>query len=232
MRLVTVLQNTDWEYLGYLEDHLEGRNIRFRYVRPVHDLTWQKGIRAPSDGLIVLGAAPYGTVSEPLLPGLKARVLEIHRYLDADLPVVGFGTGAQMLLMAAGCPPCSAPGVLSIETASQVDSDALNGYLPDHFPVVTFMRDHFTLPDSAQILARTQSGQVALFQLKQNCFGFLGHPGMKSAIIEDSLVQFPEHALGDAAALQDVKNIQNQIADSLIPTMTGLIQMTGWMQPK
>ncbi len=232
MRLVTVLQNTDWEYLGYLEDHLEGRNIRFRYIRPAHDLSWQKGIRAPSDGLIVLGAAPYGTVSEPLLPGLKARVSEIRRYLDADLPVVGFGAGAQMLLMAAGHPPRPAEGILSIETARQVETEALSGYLPDCFPVVTFMRDDFTLPNSARALARTQSDRVALFQLKQNCFGFLGHPGMKSAMIEDSLVQFPEHALGDAAALQGIKNIQNQVADSLIPMMTGLIQMTGWMQPE
>ena len=34
MKILTVLQHTSAEYLGYLEDHLEGRSIGFRYCRP------------------------------------------------------------------------------------------------------------------------------------------------------------------------------------------------------
>ena len=29
-----VIQHTSAEYLGLIEDHLEGRSIRFRYCRP------------------------------------------------------------------------------------------------------------------------------------------------------------------------------------------------------
>ena len=228
--LVIVLQNTDWEYLGFIEDHLEGRNIRFNYIRPVHDLTWQRGIRARSDGLIVLGGAPYGTVSSPVLPGLEARVEEIRRYIDANLPVIGFGTGAQMLLLAIGHDTVPTPPVLSVETAYRTDSEALNGYLPQQYPVVTFMLDHFVVPENIRVLSRTQTGEPALFQYKKNCFGFLGHPGMKSAIIEDSLVQFPEHAIDAPEMLASIRNLQNQIADSLVPIMTGLVQIAGWMQ--
>ena len=39
-RIVQVVQPTDSEYLGRIEDHLEGRGIRFQYVRPHHSHGW------------------------------------------------------------------------------------------------------------------------------------------------------------------------------------------------
>src|SRR5690606_19759560 len=60
MRLVSVVQHTSAEYLGLLEDHLEGRDIRFRYFRPFTgggQLPPRDTIR---DGLILLGGGPWG----------------------------------------------------------------------------------------------------------------------------------------------------------------------------
>ena len=34
MNLLNVVQHTSADYLGLMEDHLEGRRIRFRYFRP------------------------------------------------------------------------------------------------------------------------------------------------------------------------------------------------------
>ena len=34
MKTLCVLQHVEAEYLGLMEDHFEGRNIRFHYVRP------------------------------------------------------------------------------------------------------------------------------------------------------------------------------------------------------
>ena len=34
MNVVAVIQHTSGEYLGLIEDHLEGRRIRFQYFRP------------------------------------------------------------------------------------------------------------------------------------------------------------------------------------------------------
>jgi len=58
VKTLTVIQHTSAEYLGNIEDHLEGRRIRFRYARP-----FATGGRMPKagqllDGLVLLGGGP------------------------------------------------------------------------------------------------------------------------------------------------------------------------------
>src|SRR3990172_7212722 len=101
MRSVNVLQHTQSEFLGQVEDHLEGRGIRFSYVRPFAGGTIP-GTAAHSDGLFLLGGGPWGSVSEPLLPTLKAEIRLTKDYLARKRPVVGFGLGTQILCLAAG----------------------------------------------------------------------------------------------------------------------------------
>ena len=61
MNVVAVIQHTAGEYLGLMEDHLEGRRIRFQYFRPfaagklpAPDL--------PADALILLGKRAIRTL--------------------------------------------------------------------------------------------------------------------------------------------------------------------------
>ena len=230
MRTVTVLQNTDWEHLGLVEDHLEGRNIRFRYVRPNHDSNWQHSLELQKDGLIVLGSAPYGTVSKPQLPHLMQRIAAIESCLKDQIPVIGFGTGTQLLAFAAGASAKDEDLAFTVETAYKTQDNALNDFLPDEYPLVIYMRDFPSIPSEAEVLSETSSGRTALFQIFGNCFGFIGHPGIKTAMIEDSFVQIPEYAMQDATALSEVRACQKNLEDSLVSIMTGLIQMTGWMQ--
>ena len=100
MQTIAVLQNSDAEHLGLVEDHLEGRNIRFRYIRPAHDSDWIRKAELPKDGLILLGAAPYGTVSDPIIPMLNHKLRIIETCLRKNLPILAFGTGAQLLSLA------------------------------------------------------------------------------------------------------------------------------------
>ena len=230
MKTVAVLQHTDAEYLGFVEDHLEGRNIAFRYIRPAHDPNWIKKFDFPKSGLIVLGSAPYGTVSLPKLPLLQQRVDIVKSCLEDDIPVVAFGTGTQILSLAAGSTVKKHPLVLSVETAHRQVDDALNGYLPKSYPLVTYMSDYPELPKNARVLATTDTGATALFQYGERSFGFLGHPGIKRAMVEDSFVQIPAHALDDPSTLVQLSACQHAIQQSLISIMTGLIQSTGWMR--
>ena len=230
MKTVSVLQNTDAEHLGLIEDHLEGRNIRFRYIRPAHDSSWVAKFDLPKDGLIILGAAPYGTISSPKLPLLDQRVKIIEACIDERLPVLAFGTGTQLLMLACGNTVKPSELSLRVQTAKKVDSEALNGHLPEEYPVVTYMRDIPVIPSDSRTLSITEDGVPALFQIFDNCLGFIGHPGLKSAMIEDSIVQMPAFDVAEPEVLEIIRNRQSEIELALASIMTGVIQLTGWMR--
>ncbi len=229
MQTITVLQNTDAEHLGLVEDHLEGRNIRFRYVRPAHDKDWIRKAELPKDGLIVLGAAPYGTVSTPKMPLLNHKMNIIDSCLRKNQPILAFGTGTQLLSLALHGTVEPMDLTLRIDQAYRTRDDALNGYLPNEYPVVTFMRDAPYAPPNAEILAQSNDGRPMLFQVQHNCLGFYGHPGIKSAMIEDAIVQSPGFDFGDANQLENLRTYQTRIENTLVSIMTGIIQLTGWM---
>ena len=97
-----VLQHTEAEYLGFMEDHLEGRNVRFRYLRPFAPGGFVPEKPGRADGLILLGGGPYGVASGHILPSLGPELRLASAFLAEGLPVVGFGLGALILSIAAG----------------------------------------------------------------------------------------------------------------------------------
>ncbi len=132
MKRLAVLQHTEAEYLGLMEDHFEGRNIRFQYFRP-----FASGGIVPAgvgsfDGLILLGGGPYGVVSGHLLPSLGPELRLTRAFLDAGIPVLGFGLGAVILAIAAGGGAEEAPLRFVIEDAFPTAPwPARLGALPD-----------------------------------------------------------------------------------------------------
>ena len=159
MKTLCVLQHTEAEYLGLLEDHFEGRNIRFRYCRP-----FTPGASIPSsaedyDGLILLGAGPKGIVSGNLIPSLGTELRLTQDFLRRGLPVVAIGIGACILSTAAGGGAEEAPLRFVVAEAQRVVPDALNGHLPESFPFAVYMRDRPVLPAAARILAARVDGE-------------------------------------------------------------------------
>ncbi|HEV2221214.1 MAG TPA: hypothetical protein VGV08_11725, partial [Casimicrobiaceae bacterium] len=63
-------------------------------------------------------------------------------------------------------------------------------------------------------------------------FGFAGHPGLKVAMVEDLIMEFEESPPEVDAELARLRSTQRAIEDALVPTMTGLIQVTGWMDDR
>ncbi len=231
MKTLCVLQHTEAEFLGLIEDHFEGRNIRFQYCRP-----FTPGAKVPAsaegyDGLIVLGAGPQGIVSGSLIPSLGAELRLSRYFLDRGLPVVGIGVGACILSTAAGGGAEEAPLRFVVGEAKRSALDALNGHLPETFPVAVYMRDRPVLPRDAKVLAAGPGGEPVIFQCRNNCFGFLGHPGVKSAMIEDLIMEFEEVPQGTAETLDLLRTAQNEIASALSAMMVGLVDMAHWMDP-
>jgi GMP synthase-like glutamine amidotransferase len=232
MNILNVIQHTSADYLGLMEDHLEGRRIRFRYFRP---FTEQGGVPQASDvcdGLVLLGGGPWGSAGERDVPTLDAEIRLARGMLEQGKPVVGIGLGAQILALAGGGGSEPAPLTFEVGHASRVVDGALAGFLPERFPHVSYMRDRPRLPGDAQTLALDPQGQPALFQLGTNSLGFTGHPGFKTAMAEDLIMEFEEAPRDPAPQLERLQLMMREIEDSLVPIMTGITKLTGWMQNK
>lgn len=229
MKLIHVIQHTSAEYLGLIEDHLEGRGVRFKYYRPFTEAGTLPHMDVISDGLILLGGGPWGSAGTRDLPTLKAEIRLAHACLMRDWPVVGIGLGAQILAIAAGGRAQAKPLTFELTTARRSVDTALSGYLPETFPAAIYMRDWPVPPDYASVLAQDDGKRALVWQIGRRAFGFAGHPGLKVAMVEDLTMEFEESPADVGAGLTALRGAQRAIEDALVPIMTGLVQHTGWM---
>ena len=229
MNVVAVIQHTAGEYLGLMEDHLEGRRIRFQYFRPFAGGRKLPAADLPADALILLGGGPWGSAGARDLPTLAEEIELTSARLEEGTPVIGIGLGAQILALAAGGNVASADFAFNVVTARRTKADALNGYLPETFTQVVYMRDLPKPPSGATVLAEDEHGRPAVFQVGDNAYGFLGHPGIKLGMVEDLIMEFEEVPAGAPAELEKLRGLQPRIEDQLVPIMTGLVQCTALM---
>lgn len=229
MNVVAVIQHTAGEYLGLMEDHLEGRRIRFQYFRP---FAGGRKLPAPdiaADAMILLGGGPWGSAGTRDLPTLGEEI-ELSRLLLAQgVPLIGIGLGAQILAIAAGGGVEARDLTFESGPVKRTRDSALNGFLPEEYTQVVYMRDWPLPPDDAEILATDLAGRPALFQVGGNSFGFAGHPGIKLGMVEDLIMEFEEVPENAACGLETLRSLQPRIEDQLVPIMTGLVQCTSLM---
>lgn len=230
MKMLHVIQHTSADYLGLMEDHLEGRRIRFRYFRPFTEGTPLPEKSALVDGLVLLGGGPWGSAGSRDVPTLQAEINLTRAYLMTGRPVIGIGLGSQLLALAADGKSEPAELEFSSGTAMRADNQALNGFLPQTWPNIIYMRDWPVPPAYAKTLATDEKGRVAAFQIGENVFGFTGHPGFKRAMAEDLIMEFDEGPADPAPVLESLSRLKGPIADGLVPLMTGIVQCTRLMQ--
>ncbi len=230
MKALTVLQHTSADYLGLLEDHLEGRRIRFTYVRPFTEGTSVPAYSDVADGLVLLGGGPWGSAGVRDVPTLAEEIALTRAALMHGIPIIAIGLGAQILSLAADGRVEASDLRFSVGTARSASANALNGFLPETFPHVCYMRDRPVPPDYASILAVDESGLPAIFQIGDNAIGFTGHPGFKLAMAEDLIMEFEEAPPEPADTLEALRAAKTLIEDALVPIMTGLVGITGLMR--
>lgn len=224
MKKVTIIQHNSAEYLGLMEDHLEGRGVRFRYLRPFTGAVAIPPLEEVGDGLILLGGGVWGSGGVRDVPTLKEEVRLARACLMANKLIIGFGVGAQILALAAGGTVAVEDLTCRIGTAMRDGEDALGGYLPQSFPYGHYGRDRAVPPDYAKVLARdSDDGRLLAFQMGETAFGFEFHPGLKVAMVEDLVMEFEECAPDMANKLTQLRAVQRDIEDALVPFMTGLV---------
>jgi GMP synthase-like glutamine amidotransferase len=228
MNVVAVIQHTAGEYLGLIEDHLEGRRVRFQYYRPFAAGKLPEP-DLPADGLILLGGGPWGAAGSRDLPTLEKEVELTRQRLAEGTPVIGFGLGAQILALAAGGGVTARELTFETLNVTRCRDDALNGYLPASSHQVVYMRDWPEPPVEAVVLAEDQEGRPAVWQFANNAYGFSGNPGIKLGMIEDLIMEFEEVPSNTSAELEKLRVLQPVLEDELVPLMTGLVQCTALM---
>jgi GMP synthase-like glutamine amidotransferase len=230
VKTLTVLQHTSAEYLGNIEDHLEGRRIRFRYSRP-----FATGGRVPKagqllDGLVLLGGGPWGSAGGRNVPTLIEELTLTKAALAKGVPVLGIGLGAQLLSIMTGGAVEQTELRFEVDEARRIEADALGGLLPERYPLVVYGRDRPIPPPDARILAVDSAGRPALFQVGENALGFTGHPGVKPAIVEDLIMEFDEAPDDPGPTLARLRDAQPAIEDALVPIMAGVVKLFRWME--
>ncbi|MGB0085465.1 MAG: hypothetical protein WBP94_08860 [Rhodomicrobiaceae bacterium] len=230
MTHVSVVQHTHSEWLGHIEDHLEGRGIRFSYFRPFATGGGLPEVETLGDGLILLSGGPWGAAGKDwLLPTLDAEIRLARACLMLDKPIIGFGLGSQILSLGADGAAAEGPLTFEVGEAVRTREDALGGLLPARFPNVIYMRGRPEPPDYAQIIATDARDRVAIFQIGSSAFGFTGHPGLRRAMVEDLIMEFDESPADPGPALDALTRLIGPIEDALVPIMTGLVRAAGWM---
>ncbi len=232
MNTLNILQHTSADYLGLMEDHLEGRRIRFSYFRPFTEKGTVPQAGDVCDGLFLMGGGPWGSAGGRDLPTLEQEIRLTRGMLDQGKPVIGIGVGAQILAIAAGGSSEQADLEFEVGYAQRVVEDALCGFMPERFPHVSYMRDRPILPADAQVLAEDEAGRPAVFQVGTNALGFIGHPGFKTAMAEDLIMEFEESPENPAPLLENLQRMMREVEDALVPIMTGIIKITGLMQTR
>lgn len=222
MKTVCVIQHTEAEYLGLMEDHFEGRNIRFRYVRPFTPGGTLPNSPEGFDALMLLGGGPYGLVSGHLLPSAGHELRLTRAFLESGLPVLGLGLGAIILAVAAGGGAVERPLRFGVETAETVGAAGANLNLPGRFPLTLYLRDAPVLPPGAEVLATAGDGAPLVFSVGENSLGFLGHPGMKRGMAEDLIMEFAETPDDTVEGLAALGAAQADIAEALTSVMVGI----------
>lgn len=225
---IQVVQHTSAEYLGLIEDHLEGRGIRFHYWRP-----FAGGAALPDaidEGLVLLGGGPWGSAGDRDVPTLEEEISMTRMALHEGKPVLAIGLGAQILAIAAGGTSEPHPLEFSVGTARRTSDDALEGYLPAEYPLAIYMRDWPVPPSGARILAIDRKDRPVLWQVGEKALGFAGHPGLKVAMVEDLVMEFEEVPAGVEAGLAALRQVQRPLEDALVPIMAGIVKRLQWMR--
>lgn len=225
---LSIIQHNQSEWLGGIEDHLEGRGIRFGYHRPFTTGGNLPGVPTIGDGLILLGGGPWGSKTEGrLLPTLDAEVRLARACLMLDKPVIGFGLGAQILAIAADGASAASPLDLRIDTLTRATDDAFGGFLPAAIPAVVYMRDQPLPPAYATTLATDAAGRPAIFSIGPKAFGFVANPGIRRAMIEDLIMESDDTPDNPASVLEAMGSLSATLEDALVPIMSGLVAACG-----
>jgi len=185
-----VIQHDPGDGPGMVAEELTGAGCTVEVVRPDRGEVFPAA--ASVGGLVVMGGV-MGVHDDATHPWLLAERSLIARAVDAGLPVLGIGLGAQQLAAALGAEVTTGPepeiGVCPVTLTAQGRLDPVlgpeyGGLAEPALPVVQWHGDTFSLPDGAVHLAANRAYPNQAFRVGDRIYGFQFHAEVDRAMAE------------------------------------------------
>lgn len=184
--------HADFEMPGIIETWAKQNSFKENICRPF------AGEKLPGidqfDFLILMGG-PQSPLNMKEAPYLQNEIDLIRKALKAEMPVLGFCLGAQLIGEAFGArterSPYKEVGVFPIELTDEGLKDHLLQELPKTFPVVHWHNDMPGLTQEAKILAASQGCPRQIIRYSELAYGFQCHPEPTKSNIETMIHHCP-----------------------------------------
>ncbi len=194
MSKVWVLQHTQPETLGTIQDALTAESITAEYVRAFEGQPVPQRM-GEAVGLVVMGG-PMGVYEQAQYPYLIDEIHLIEDALKAGMPVIGVCLGSQLLASALGAEVVSSGrkeiGWHTVTLADGASTDPLLAGVPPSFTGFHWHGDVFDLPRDAVSLASSGMTAHQAFRYGNKAYGFLFHMEVTAEVIGGMVAAFTD----------------------------------------
>lgn len=176
-RRVLVLQHSESETLGTIEDALKRAGVSFEYLRIFQGQSVPHCIDR-SAGLIVMGG-PISVYETDRFPFLLQEMKLIEDFLKAQRPILGVCLGSQLLAAVLGAAIRKGRqkeiGWFPVQLTTEGKQDPLWFGAPPRFVAFHWHGDVFDLPKGAVRLASSDITEVQSYRFGNQSYGVLFH---------------------------------------------------------
>ncbi|WP_125963771.1 type 1 glutamine amidotransferase [Bifidobacterium dolichotidis] len=182
---VLVLQHATWEKPGRILSYLEECELP---VQTLSIATQKKPDLPDFDevaGLVVMGG-PMGATDFDKFPGLKAEAKLVRAAISVGKPVLGVCLGHQIIATALGAKLHSGDPQIGIGSIKRVDKHDYFSMWSKNLAVLNWHSDTVSLPQDAQLLARSERTKVEAFRFG-SALGMQFHLEVTPQLLEEWL---------------------------------------------
>ncbi len=192
MKTVMVIQHTECETAGLIEEALKSKGYSIESIRSFLGDPVPKNLGA-ARGLVVMGG-PMGVYDTVPFPFLREEIRFIERALSQEKPVLGVCLGSQLLAAALGARVRKGAqkeiGWHEVTLSEPARQDPLLNGVDRSFVAYHWHGDIFDTPAGATSLASSQRTECQAFRYSRNAYGFLFHMEVTPAILKGMLRAF------------------------------------------
>ncbi len=183
---VLILQHAPWEKPGRVLENLEDLDM----LTTTLSVAKKKKPELPDlnelAGVVIMGG-PMGAADYDKYPGLKAETKLVKAAIAAGTPVLGVCLGHQIIAMALGAKLCTADEPeIGIGAIKRVDKNDYFSMWGKQLDVLHWHSDSVSLPEGAQLLARSSNTKVQAFSYG-SALGLQFHMEVTASILEEWL---------------------------------------------